>query len=291
MKLQHWLVAAALAIPTVVTAQVEDTVTVGGRTAVVWRPNERAATRHPVVIFSHGLGGCPTQSRFLTAGLATRGYLVIAPFHHDAGCGKRKVAPRPPFPFSQPARWSDDTYADRIADVRAIVAALPSSSVGAFADPTELAVAGHSLGGYTALSLGGAWTLTRMPGVRAVLALAPYAAPFLAHGTMSDFSLPVMFQSGALDDGITAEIRKRGGAFDEARGPKYFVEFKGARHSSWGNKPFAAHDAMLSYAAAFLDRYVRGESDRDDVLTSKLTGVVELRGPGSTQLSAADLRP
>ena len=102
-----------------------------------------------------------------------------------------------------------------------------------------------------------------MPGVRAVLALAPYAAPFVAHGTMSDFAVPVMFQSGALDDGITAAIRKRGGAFDEARGPKYFVEFRNARHSSWGNAPHAAHDAMLSYAAAFLDRYVRGESDGD----------------------------
>ena len=280
MKLHHWLLAAALAEPSLVAAQVEDTVALGGRTVVVWRPTDRAPTHHPVVIFSHGLGGCPTQSRFLTAGLAARGYLVIAPFHRDAGCGKRKAAAQPPVPFSQPARWSDDTYADRVVDVRAIVAALPSSSLGTIANPSELAIAGHSLGGYTALSLGGAWTLTRMPGVRAVLALAPYAAPFVAHGTMADFALPVMFQSGALDDGITTEIRKRGGAFDEARGPKYFVEFKGARHSSWGNTPHAAHDAMLSYAAAFLDRYVRGESDEDDVLTSKLTGVVELRGPG-----------
>lgn len=281
MKLHHWLIAAALAAPSFVAAQVEDTVTLGGRTAVVWRPTDHAGTRHPVVIFSHGLGGCPTQSRFLTQGLAASGYLVIAPFHRDAGCGKRKIAPQPPFPFSQPGRWSDETYADRVADVRAIVAALPSSTLGAIANPSELAVAGHSLGGYTALSLGGAWTLTRMPGVRAVLALAPYAAPFVAHGTMAEFALPVMFQSGALDDGITTEIRKRGGAFDEARGPKYFVEFRGARHSSWGNEPNAAHDAMLSYAVAFLDRYVRGESDEGDVLTSKLTGVVDLRGPGS----------
>jgi predicted dienelactone hydrolase len=278
MRLHHWLVAAALA-PSLAAAQVEDTVTLGGRSAVVWRPS--ATGRYPVVVFSHGLGGCPTQSRFLTKGLAARGYLVVAPFHNDAGCGRRKVAPRPPFPFSQPARWSDETYADRIADVRAVVAALPSSPLGSIADASHLAVAGHSLGGYTALSLGGAWTLTRMPGVRAVLALAPYAAPFLVHGTMSDFALPVMFQSGALDDGITDEIRKRGGAFDEARGPKYFVEFSGARHSSWGNKPHAAHRAMLAYAAAFLDRYVRGESGEDGVLRSKLTGVAELRGPGS----------
>lgn len=291
MRVHHWLIAAAFAVPSIVSAQVEDTLVLGGRTAVVWRPIERVATRHPLVIFSHGLGGCPTQSRFLTEGLATRGYLVIAPFHRDAGCGKRKAPARPTFPFDQPARWNDDTYVDRVADVRAIVAALPSSALGTLADPTKLAVAGHSLGGYTALSLGGAWTLTRMPAVRAVLALAPYTAPFVTHGTMADFGMPVMFQSGSLDDGITAEIRRTGGAFDEARGPKYFVEFRGARHSSWGNKPNPAHDAMLRYAAAFLDRYVRGERADDDVLSSKLTGVVELRGPDLVQFSAAKLRP
>lgn len=292
MKLQIWLVAAVLAAPRMATAQVEDTVTLGGRTVVTWQPAGRSAVGRPVVIFSHGLGGCPTQSRFLTKGLATRGYLVIAPLHGDAGCMsmKRKSAPaaRPPYPFSQPARWTDDTYADRVADVRAIVAALPASNLGA--DRSRLAIAGHSLGGYTALSLGGAWTLTRMPDVKAVLALAPYAAPFLAHGTMSDFSLPVMFQGGTLDDAITTTIRKRGGAFDEASGPKYFVEFRGARHSSWGNRPNAAHAAMLTYAAAFLDRYVRGDTD-EDVLERKLPGVAELRGPGSSRVSTAEPRP
>lgn len=282
MKLRYWLLAVALAIPIAADAQTEDTLSLGGRRVVVWEPAGRAPVRRPVVIFSHGLGGCPTQSRFMTKGLAARGYLVIAPLHGDAGCMKRKSsrAVRPPVPFSQPARWTDATYANRSADVRAVVAALPASRLGADADLSRLAIAGHSLGGYTALSLGGAWTLTRLPDVKAVLALAPYSKPFLAHGTMSDVSLPVMFQAGALDNDITSAIRKRGGAFDEAAGPKYFVEFAGARHSSWGNRPNTSHDAMLAYAAAFLDRYVRGEND-GDVLESKLPGVVELRGPGA----------
>lgn len=285
--IRHWVLAAALAAPPFVAptraleAQVEDTLVIGGRRVVVWQPAGRARERHPVLIFSHGLGGCPTQSRFMTKGLAARGYLVIAPFHRDAGCvTPKKAAARPPYPFSQPTRWTDDTYADRAEDVRAVAVALPSSRLGALADTGRLAVGGHSLGGYTALSVGGAWTLTRLPGVKAVLALAPYSTPFLVHGTMSDFSLPVMFQGGSLDDGITAAISRPDGAYDEAAGPKYFVEFKGARHSSWGNRPNAAHDAMLAYAAAFLDRYVRGGGD-SNVLERKLAGVVELRGPGS----------
>lgn len=276
---RHLLALAVLLLPRPVHSQ-EDTLTLGGRRVVAWRPS--GPGMHPVVIFSHGLGGCPTQSRFLTEGLAAHGYLVVAPFHRDAGCDRRRAAPRPAFPFDAPARWNDLTYADRIADIRAIVAALPSSPIGGSADLSRLAVAGHSLGGYTALSLGGAWTLTRMPEVRAVLAMAPYAAPFLAHGTMSEVAVPVMFQGGSLDGGITAALDRPGGAFDSVREPKYLVEFVGARHSSWGNRPNASHEAMLAYAAAFLDRYVRDARDASDesadaVLGNRLAGVAALR--------------
>jgi len=270
------IAALAAAVPTLASAQ-EDTLALGGRTVIVWKPT--TAGRHPVIVYSHGLGGCPTGSRFLTKGLAERGYLVIAPFHRDAGCRvKKRVAARPSIPFEQPKRWTDLTYADRTTDIRAIVGALPSSSLAASADLNELAVAGHSLGGYTALELGGAWSLTRMTEVRAVLAMAPYSEPFLVHGTMSEFAVPVMFQAGVLDRNITAALGRPGGAFDAARGPKYLVEFQNARHLSWGNKPNASHEAMLAYAAAFFDRYLRGAASDDSVLRNKLAGVAELRG-------------
>ena len=277
--LRRSIAALALAIPVALGAQVsEDTLAVGGRSVVVWRsPGAHSA---PVVIFSHGLGGCPTQSRFLTSGLAEHGYVVVAPFHRDAGCLGKKPPKTPTTPFAAPQRWSDRTYSDRAEDVRVIVSSLRTSPLGSAVDLDRIAVAGHSLGGYTALSVGGAWALMRMPNVRAVLAMAPYAAPFVAHGTLGDLTIPVMFQSGALDDGITQTVRRRGGAFDSAGGPKYFVEFAGARHSSWGNKPHAAHEAMLTYAVAFLDRYVRGMSDTA-VLGHRLSGVAELRASES----------
>src|SRR5438309_4752637 len=82
----------------------EDTVALGGRQVVVWHPANRTG-RHPVVVFSHGLGGCPTQSRFLTAGLAAHGYLVVAPFHRDAGCGRKNIRARhPDAPFASPGK-------------------------------------------------------------------------------------------------------------------------------------------------------------------------------------------
>jgi predicted dienelactone hydrolase len=288
MRISLLAAAALLTLPGIVHAQ-EDTIALGGRQVVTWRPTQTAGVRAPVVIFSHGLGGCPTQSRFMTAGLAARGYWVFAPVHRDAGClPKRASSVRPKHPLSQPQMWTDLTYANRIDDVRAIVAALSAPQWSKRVDVAQLAVAGHSLGGYTALSLAGGWTLMRMPGVRAVLTFAPYTTPFGVHGGMSEISLPVMFQSGALDASITAPIARRGGAYDEARGPNYFVAFARAKHSSWGNAPNAAHDAMLAYAAAFLDRYVRGRAV-DSVLTTKRPGVSDLRfSRGDEPLTALD---
>src|SRR5688500_10751864 len=42
--------------------------------------------RVPLVLFSHGLGGCALQSLFLTEELARHGYIVAAPDHNDAVC-------------------------------------------------------------------------------------------------------------------------------------------------------------------------------------------------------------
>jgi hypothetical protein len=70
--------------------------------------------------------------------------------------------------------------------------------------------------------------------------------------------------------------RKRGGVYDRTGGPKYLVEFKGARHSSWGNRPNDSHDAMLAYAAAFIDVCVRGAGN-PELLTRQVAGVTELR--------------
>jgi predicted dienelactone hydrolase len=284
MNFRYCLTAALLTvgvlsagIATAASAQ-EDTVMLGGRRVVVWHPRTTARGPQPVIIFSHGLGGCPTQSRFMTEGLAERGYWVFAPFHHDAGCGKKGPVARSPIPFDEPARWSARTFSSRIDDIQAIIAALSVAPWSGRVDLDRLAIAGHSLGGYTAIGFAGGWPSpsSKPPVVRAVLAMAPYADPFLVHGTLSSFDIPVMYQGGTLDAGISHSLRKRGGVYDRTGGPKYLVEFSGARHSSWGNKANRAHEAMLAYAGAFLDMYVRG-IDAGTQLTRRLPGVAELR--------------
>ena len=46
----------------------------------------------PVIVFSHGLGGFPESYTILTAELASRGFIVICPEHHDGTAAFARVA-------------------------------------------------------------------------------------------------------------------------------------------------------------------------------------------------------
>jgi predicted dienelactone hydrolase len=62
------------------SAQGANHIKVAGRDVAVWRPLGTApAIGHPLILFSHGFGGCNTQSEFLMHALAKAGYLVLAP--------------------------------------------------------------------------------------------------------------------------------------------------------------------------------------------------------------------
>ncbi|HVF64493.1 MAG TPA: hypothetical protein VNE58_10910, partial [Casimicrobiaceae bacterium] len=73
-------VFAACAAVAPANAATEEKLTIGGVDAVVWSAQE-SDVRRPVVVFSHAMHMCPTQSRYLTQALARAGYLVIAPRH------------------------------------------------------------------------------------------------------------------------------------------------------------------------------------------------------------------
>jgi predicted dienelactone hydrolase len=61
-------------------------VQVSGLDVAVWLPSSGSGP-HPFVLFSHGFGGCKTQSSYLMRALAQRGILVAAPDHKDNQCG------------------------------------------------------------------------------------------------------------------------------------------------------------------------------------------------------------
>lgn len=249
--------------------------TIAGLVTAVWRPVSSGDA--PLIVFSHGYGGCGTQSRFLTEALARAGYLVVAPSHADARCGgARGGASRPEVPFGNVAGWSDETYRDRQKNIADLIAALHVGQLeGARIDWKRVGMVGHSLGGYTSLGVGGGWPSWKLPEFKAVLALSPYCHPLALHGSLGTLGVPVMYQGGTRDIGVTPFVQRPGGCFDQTASPAYFVELQNAGHFAWTDLLDDHHALIIAYATAFLDKYVKGDAAaRPD---EKREGVVALR--------------
>ena len=257
--------------------------TLAGLECSVWQPARQGSPSTgsgqaaPLVIFSHGFHGNRNQSTFLTAALARAGYLVVAPNHKDAlGKGSAGGPARPEVPFQDVDRWNDTTYKDRAKDVKDLLAALKSSTrFSAAIDWTRVALAGHSLGGYTVLGLAGGWSSWKLPDIKAVLALSPVANAYADHGDLAHVACPVMYQTGTRDLGVAPFLRRKGGAYDQTRGPAYLVDLEGAAHFAWTDLNPAFQPVIVDYSLAFLNRYVKGDASADP--GKRKAGVVDLR--------------
>lgn len=241
---------------------------IAGRDVAMWLPEGGAPlTGYPLIVFSHGFSGCNTQSLFLMEALAHAGYLVLAPNHHDARCGMagRSDMVRPSESFRQSGSWNEQNYRDRAEDMEAVLNAVTSdkSFHGVRVDAQRIGLAGHSLGGYTVLGMAGAWPSWKDGRVKAVLALSPFCAPYIAKGDLGRMNVPVMYQGGSRDFGITPTVRRSQGAFDLSSRPKYYVEFAGAGHFAWTNLNRQFQQEIDEYSVAFFNRYLKkGPPDR-----------------------------
>ena len=238
-----------------------------------------ACPRVPLVLFSHGWGGCALQSIFLTEELARAGYVVAAPDHADAACaigsseidlGRLRIDKS----FLDPASWNERSEAGRLHDLRAVVARVAADpQLARIVDASRIGAAGHSLGGYAVLGMAGGWPSWKTPEVAAVLALSPYALPFMTKGSLGGLRVPVMYQGGTLDFGMTASVEGPRGAYAATSPPKYFVKLAGGSHFEWTNlactgtadvpaclkaRPNAA--LSVGYGIAFFDRHLKGRT-------------------------------
>jgi predicted dienelactone hydrolase len=256
----------------------EQTFRVAGMQVTAWSP-DRASGRLPVLLYSHGLHGCDVQSRFLTEALAADGYLVFAPNHRDASChgGTAPLFDGSELSFLQPEQWTSASFRNRANDLRRLVAALyDDPNFRDRADWSRLGLVGHSLGGYTVLGLAGAWPDWALPGVKAVLALAPYSHPYTVRRTLGGLAAPVMYQCGENDFPITPVVAGPQGSYAQSPQPKYYMELAGAGHLAWTDADATGHRAILAYSLAFLDHYVKG-APAAAALTQALPGVSQLR--------------
>lgn len=251
---------------------------IAGLHVSVWRPAHAHTGRAPLVIFSHGFHGMSTQSTFLMKALADHGYLVIAPDHRDAW--RLPPAPgfswRPEAAFVKPEAWSDATYKDRAGDITSLLHAMKRDPAwSGVIDWSKIALAGHSLGGYTVLGLAGGWPKWKLPQVKAVLALSPFCTPFILKKSLGSLHVPVMYQGGTLDLGITPFVKSQGGAYDQTSAPAYFVEFDRAGHFAWTDLNPTYQSSIIYYSIAFLNKYLKRDHTANP--TRRRPDVADLR--------------
>jgi dienelactone hydrolase len=237
---------------------------IAGLDIAAWAPAS-ANGAMPLVIFSHGLHGRNTQSRFIMEALAQNGYLVLAPNHKDAAGEGSPIQQE--FSVGRQGAWDDTAYEDRGEDIARLLKALEDDpNWSKRIDWSKVALAGHSLGGYTVLALSGGWpswklpNIKAMPNIKAILALSPYTQPLVAHGQLNNVEIPIMYQSGTRDLGVLLSLIKPNGALEKSPSPTYFINFNGAGHMAWTNfnKNKAQRDQISYYCVSFLDKYVKG---------------------------------
>jgi len=269
----------------------------GGKVVALWYPTNARATlfaygpmfsgqvahdaptttvcgkRVPLVVFSHGDLGCGLQSVAFTEELARHGYVVAAPDHADAFLCHIVPLTSPSRPPPQPSvfkpgTWTDASFADRRRDIEAVIdGLLADAEFKPVIDERRIGAAGHSLGGYTVVGLAGGWASWTDSRIRAVLAFSPYVMPFQVHKTLGKVRVPLMYQGGTLDVGITPFLTGDTGAYAAANPPAYFLELKWAGHLAWANCGKARTTAAClerdenklidEYGIAFFDRYLK----------------------------------
>lgn len=263
------------------------------------RDAKPAGGHYPLVVVSHGYSNAPVAMSWLTENLASKGYVVAAIEHDDP-----PITDRTGFPEVLLRRPFDIAFV-----ARSLEASLGASGLLA---PDRVALIGYSMGGYGVLTSAGA-TLdatgpvgkyvgggliapyarggakleaVRVPGVRAVVALAPAGGGTLAAwGAEGLLALKVPLLLIAGDDDRTVDYRSGARAFFDAatNATRYLLTFRNGGHAiglnsvpdgmrqklwdqDWFEDPVWRKDRIIAInlhmITAFLDRYVKDDASR-----------------------------
>jgi pimeloyl-ACP methyl ester carboxylesterase len=230
---------------------------------------------YPLIIFSHGMGGCPSGVDGMQSRLANAGYVVVAPKHAD--CIERRTTPD--MSWRKPREWTDQTNSDRRDDIHKILDALPSTGYAKHIESfDQVGCLGHSMGGYVCMGLAGAWESWKRDEVIAIALLSPWHKPYAEQKQIKRIAnVRTLYQGGSKDRPITPDLAKPNGAYDQTPSPKYLQIFKRARHSAWTDRPLSVrfHEEMTYYIESFFDVALKGEPEGK--LEVKKALVTELR--------------
>ncbi|WP_433359735.1 alpha/beta hydrolase family protein [Actinoplanes sp. CA-142083] len=190
----------------------------------IWSPADDH--RHPVVLFSHGLGGLPAQFAPIAATWVAAGFAVVAPAYPHTN-GKVKV--------------DAHDVRNQPADAEFVLRSLAEDP---HLDLGHVTAVGFSAGGTTTLGL---LHPGHLPGLRAAVSIAGRRPPAKFGGT----PVPVLFLHG--DQDPTVPIAAGRAAFAALPWPaKTFVTIPGGRHGGYLNPGNPDYPRAQATILAFL---------------------------------------
>lgn len=259
---------------------------------------DTAGGPYPLFVFSHGYGGSGLSSLFFTEALASRGWIVACPDHHDAHSavriktGQREDLDRTAFlrqarSIAASGPHDREKYSYRLDELELVIKRMLSSETfGPLIDKGRLAVGGHSFGGFTALGLCGTIRERHDPRIKAVLLFSTGAGSYLfTEGELAALHIPSMLFMGEREAsqhrGSKTMLQLQERLFRNLPKPKYFLVVRGGTHFSFNNRFSDSPGAMLMsgletqfdvirrYSIAFLEKYLLGKTEADQVLRQK----------------------
>jgi predicted dienelactone hydrolase len=243
----------------------------GSYLAVLDAPVDPSGGPYPLVMFSHGSCGYPLQSTFLTARLASYGFIVVAPPHPGNTIYDFPACGSSPNQVSSAVERPQDIV--NVLDQMLGLNADSSSPFFGAIDPARLGMSGHSFGGLTTYLV-----LSIDSRFKVAMPMAPAAPP------TGGFSVPSMTLIGAID-AVVNNTRTRA-RYADSQSPKLLVEIQNSGHYSFSNGCFVSPDCMppttltqdeahaqvLRYALPFLEVYLAGDSSWAPFLTAAAPG-------------------
>ncbi len=183
----------------------------------------------PLIVHSHGIWECGVASAYLLQTIASQGYIVAAPDHEDAasclvGGGTGSPAVSPWDLTKSTFQNLLQNFPRRPLDLSAAIDEMfrlnrtPSSGFHGRVDELNVTASGHSLGGWTAASVGGGILDYRDPRVQNLLLWSPNTR--LEWWFYAQLQSPVMWLSGQYDSSAYSAFF-RTWAYDWSPAPKY----------------------------------------------------------------------
>jgi len=214
-------------------------------------PADKAVSPYPLVVMAHGYSGTPVAMSWLAENLASKGYVVVAAHHRDPAYGDKGG-------FVEPVLFRPLDIAFLAHTVQARAKAADGLFAG-LVDPSRVVLAGYSMGGYGAITAGGAGlspvtTSLALPGgylsayarggskaadlhidgLKAVVAIAPFGGSGLlaiwdSEG-LRQLRTPLLLIAGDQDKTVGYASPKT--IFDHAtRADRYLLTFHEGGHS------------------------------------------------------------